>query len=188
MKYIFGLGNPGQEYKLTRHNAGYCVIDLLAERYDARFKTDIKLECLVGQCMIERNKVMLLKPLTYMNHSGYAVSAVVDYFDADLDDILVLYDDIDIPFGTLRIREKGGAGTHNGMRSIVEYMQSEDFARIRMGIGKPEFGLAGHVLGKFKPDERVEAEKMYMHAADAVECILSDGIQKAQQEFQEKPT
>ncbi len=187
MYYIFGLGNPGLKYKNTRHNAGYQVVDILADRHGIKFKTDINLECMVGQGMINGEKVMLLKPLTYMNHSGYAVSAVVHYFDADINEVLVLYDDIDIPFGTLRIREKGGAGTHNGMRSIVEYMQTEDFTRVRMGIGKPKFGLAGHVLGKYDNDEAAEAGKMFVHAADATECIMTDGVPKAQQLYQEKP-
>jgi PTH1 family peptidyl-tRNA hydrolase len=184
MRYIFGLGNPGLKYRNTRHNAGFRVIDELAVRHGVRLKNNAKLEALIGQGTIGSHRVTLVKPTTYMNHSGWAVSAVMDYFDAAVSDMLVVYDDVDLPFGTLRIREKGGAGTHNGMRSIVDYLKSGDFIRLRVGIGRPEHGLTAHVLGKFEKDRRDAAEEMFSRAADACECILEQGVQRAQALYQ----
>ncbi len=184
MKYIFGLGNPGLKYKNTRHNAGFCVVDELARRHGIKLKKNAKMEAELGQGVIGGERVTLAKPVTYMNNSGYAVSAVVDYYGVDEEDIIVVYDDIDIPFGTLRIREKGSAGTHNGMRSVIFCLQSEAFTRVRVGIGKPDFSLTGHVLGKFAKDDREAAEEMFSRAADACECLLSEGLQKAQEKYQ----
>lgn len=187
MKYIFGLGNPGAEYKNTRHNAGFRVVDILAERHGIRFKNSDKMESEIGTGVIGNVRVMLVKPTTFMNNSGYAVSAIMDYYGADPGDMIVLYDDIDIPFGMLRIRAKGSAGTHNGMRSIVGYMQSTEFARVRIGIGKPQFGLHAHVLGKFEKERREAAEEMFSRAADAVECLLLGDMGQAQEKYQEPP-
>ncbi|MDL2237234.1 aminoacyl-tRNA hydrolase [Christensenellaceae bacterium OttesenSCG-928-K19] len=184
MKYIFGLGNPGLKYRKTRHNAGFCVVDILAKRHGVRMKKSAKMEAEVGQGSIGGQRVTLVKPLTYMNNSGYAVSAIVDYYDVDPIDLLVVYDDIDIPFGSLRIREKGSPGTHNGMRSIVFCLQTEEFIRVRVGIGRPAHSLTGHVLGKFDKEDREQAVEMFSRAADACESILSDGVQKAQEKFQ----
>lgn len=186
MRYIFGLGNPGLKYRNTRHNAGFKVVDELAARHNIKLKNNTRLEVMMGQGMIDGERVTLAKPATYMNHSGWAVSAVLDYFDADVADMIVVYDDIDIPFGVLRIREKGSAGTHNGMRSIVDYLKSGDFIRLRVGIGRPEHGLTGYVLGKFEKEKRGEAAEMFSRAADACECILAAGVQKAQELFQNK--
>ncbi len=187
MKYIFGLGNPGAEYKNTRHNAGFRVVDILAERHGIRLKNSDKMESMIGTGAIDNVRVMLVKPTTFMNNSGYAVSAIVDYYDVEPEDIIVLYDDIDIPFGTLRIRAKGSAGTHNGMRSIVGYLESTEFTRVRLGIGKPQFGLHAHVLGKFEKERQDEAEEMFSRAADAVECLLLEGMGPAQEKYQEPP-
>jgi PTH1 family peptidyl-tRNA hydrolase len=184
MFFIFGLGNPGLKYKNTRHNAGFCVIDELAARHGIKLKAS-KLEALLGQGMIGGHKVMLAKPVTYMNNSGWAVSAVLDYYDADFSQFMVVYDDIDLPLGTLRIREKGSAGTHNGMRSIISYIKTEDFLRVRVGIGKPNVSLTGHVLGKFPKEKRLEAKEMFCRAADACECILTKGVQEAQALYQQ---
>lgn len=185
MKYIFGLGNPGLEYKNTRHNVGFMVVDALAERHDIRWKNADKLESQTGSGVIAGQRVMLVKPTTFMNNSGWAVSAVADYYNVESEDMIVLYDDIDIAFGMLRIREKGSAGTHNGMRSVVEYLQSQNFTRVRIGIGKPQHSLTSHVLGKFEKEKRDEAQEMIDRAADAVECLLAEGIQKAQEKFQQ---
>lgn len=184
MKYVFGLGNPGRKYKDTRHNAGFQVVDVLCARHDIRLKMKSKLDAEVGEGIVGGCRVMLVKPQTYMNVSGYAVSAVLDYYDADPKDIIVVYDDIDLPFGTLRIREKGSAGTHNGMRSVIEYINDTHFVRVRLGIGAPSYALKDYVLGKFENKEA--AREMFERAADAVECILEQGVQAAQQEYQEK--
>lgn len=185
MKYVFGLGNPGKKYHDTRHNTGFGVIAVLAERFQVRLKAKTRLEAMIGECVIADQKTMLVEPLTYMNESGYAVTAVLDYYGGDTDDIIIVYDDIDLPFGSVRIRAKGSAGTHNGMRSIVQYLGTEDFVRVRLGIGRPEGRqpLASYVLSRF-PDT-FEARQLIKRGADAVECILQDGIAAAQQKFHE---
>lgn len=184
MRYIFGLGNPGRKFRDTRHNAGFRVIDVLCTRHGIKLKQKDKLDAAVGDGDIAGQRVLLIEPQTFMNVSGYAVSAVLDYYHADPSEILVIYDDIDLPFGTLRIREKGSAGTHNGMRSIVDYIGSEKFIRVRLGIGPPKYALRDYVLGKF--EDAQEASEMFDRAADAVECILEQGIQAAQQQYQER--
>ncbi len=182
MFVIAGLGNPGLKYKNTRHNAGFRALDALAKRYDVKLKAT-KFDAQAGQGMIGNEKVLLVRPTTFMNNSGYAVDGLLNYYNVDLGKLIVLYDDIDIPFGTLRIREKGSAGTHNGMRSILSYTGSGDFPRIRIGIGKPEHNLIGHVLGKFEKEKRDEAEVLFERAADACACIVLEGIAAAQAKF-----
>ncbi len=182
MYYIVGLGNPGLKYKKTRHNAGFQAIEILEKRHRIKLKAT-KFDALAGQGMIGGEKVMLIRPTTFMNNSGYAVDGILQYYHAELKQLIVLYDDIDIPFGALRIRDKGSAGTHNGMRSIISYTGSGDFARIRIGIGKPQNNLIGHVLGKFEKDVREDAQQMFERAADACECIVLEGISKAQAKF-----
>ncbi|MBC5649158.1 aminoacyl-tRNA hydrolase [Christensenella sp. NSJ-35] len=182
MYFIAGLGNPGLKYKNTRHNAGFQALDLLAKRHGIKLKAT-KFDAHAGQGMIGNEKVMLIRPTTFMNNSGYAVDGILNYYNAGLSKLIVLYDDIDIPFGTLRIRGKGSAGTHNGMRSILSYTGSGDFTRIRIGIGKPEGNLIGHVLGKFEKEKREQAQEMFGRAADACECIVMEGVSKAQAKF-----
>ncbi|MEG0785162.1 MAG: aminoacyl-tRNA hydrolase [Christensenella sp.] len=182
MYFIAGLGNPGLKYKNTRHNAGFGALDILAKRHDIKLKAT-KFDAHIGQGVFGNEKVVLIRPTTFMNNSGYAVDGILNYYNADIKQLIVMYDDIDIPFGTLRIREKGSAGTHNGMRSILSYTGSGDFTRIRMGLGKPEHNLIGHVLGKFEKEKRDEAQDMFERAADACECIVTDGVQAAQIRF-----
>ncbi|WP_066649210.1 aminoacyl-tRNA hydrolase [Christensenella timonensis] len=182
MFFVFGLGNPGLKYKNTRHNAGWCAVDVLAKRHGIKLKKT-KFDALAGQGMIGGQKVILAKPTTFMNNSGYAVDGMLDYYDAGLENLIVMYDDIDIPFGSLRIRDKGSAGTHNGMRSILGYTKSGDFTRIRIGIGKPRSNLVGHVLGKFEKEKRGDAQALFERAADACERVITDGVNSAQAEF-----
>lgn len=182
MFVIVGLGNPGLKYKNTRHNAGFRALDVLSKRHGIRMKAT-KFDAQAGQGMIGDQKVMLVRPTTFMNNSGYAVDGILNYYNIELDRLIVMYDDIDIPFGTLRIREKGSAGTHNGMRSILGYTGSGDFPRIRIGIGKPENNLIGHVLGKFEKDRRDDADAMFERAADACESIVTEGVLSAQAKF-----
>lgn len=183
LKYVFGLGNPGRKYKDTRHNAGFATIDILADRFGIRLKQKPKLDVAMGDGVVAGVRAALCEPQTYMNSSGYAVTAVLDYYDAPTEDLIVVYDDIDLPFGTVRIRERGSAGTHNGMRSIVDYLHSQNFIRVRLGIGKPDVPtpLVSYVLGKFP--NSVEARELFTKGADAVEMILSSGVAAAQQEF-----
>lgn len=182
MFFVFGLGNPGLKYKNTRHNAGWCAVDVLAKRHGIKLKKT-KFDALAGQGTIGGQKVMLAKPTTFMNNSGYAVDGMLDYYDVGLEKLIVMYDDIDIPFGSLRIRDKGSAGTHNGMRSILSYTKSGDFTRIRIGIGKPRSSLVGHVLGKFEKEKRGEAQELFERAANACERVITDGVNSAQAEF-----
>lgn len=187
LEFIFGLGNPGKKYAGTRHNVGFGVVAVLANRFDIRLRTKSKLQAALGDGIICGKKAALVEPLTYMNDSGYAVSAVLDYFDAGPEDAIVVYDDIDLPFGAVRIREKGSAGTHNGMRSVVSYLGTGDFVRVRLGIGKPEgrTPLVSYVLGKF-PDQK-QAQELFERGADAVECILRSGVAAAQNAFHTLP-
>lgn len=182
MFFIAGLGNPGLKYKNTRHNAGFQVVDILAKRHGIKLKAT-KFDAHAGQGMIGEQRVMLIRPTTFMNNSGDAVDGILNYYGADINHLIVLYDDIDIPFGSLRVREKGSAGTHNGMKSILSYLSSGDFPRIRIGIGKPEHNLIGHVLGKFEKEKREEAQEMFERAADACECIVQENVSAAQAKF-----
>lgn len=182
MFIIAGLGNPGLKYKNTRHNAGFRALDILSKRHGIKLKAT-KFDAQAGQGMIGNEKVMLVRPTTFMNNSGYAVDGILNYYNVDLSHLIVLYDDIDIPFGTLRIRDKGSAGTHNGMRSILSYTGSGDFPRIRIGIGKPEHNLIGHVLGKFEKEKRDDADEMFERAADACERIVLEGVSSAQAKY-----
>ena len=134
MKIIAGLGNPGREYENTKHNVGFLTIDILAEKYGIKVNK-IKFKGLVGEGMIGGQKVLLVKPQTYMNLSGQCIREVMAFYKLDPEDLTVIYDDIDLPMGNLRIRKKGSAGTHNGMRSIIYDLQEDGFPRIRIGIG-----------------------------------------------------
>ncbi len=180
MYYIFGLGNPGLKYKNTRHNAGFLVIDELCKRHDVKLKAS-KFDALMGNGFIGTQKVAFIKPQTFMNNSGYAVDGILNYFEVPLNKAIVIYDDIDIPFGNLRIKEKGSAGTHNGMRSIMGYTKDGGFIRLRVGIGKAPHSLTGHVLGKFEDKE--DAKKLIEKTADACECLITLGIAEAQNKY-----
>ncbi len=181
---IIGLGNPGMKYKKTRHNAGFRVIDLLAGEYGIRMKGS-KFQAKVGEGFAHGKKILLVKPLTYMNASGWAVSAVLEYYKVPIEDMVVLYDDMDLPLGALRIRERGSAGGHNGLKSIIGYLKTEDFARVRIGIGKPEGskGTIPHVLGKFNGEENALAEQIFRRCAQAVDCLVREGVQMAQSRY-----
>ena len=149
MYIIAGLGNPGKRYENTRHNIGFIALDLLAERNDIKINK-IKHKALVGEGRISGQKFLLVKPQTYMNLSGQSVREVMEYYKEEIDRLVVIYDDIDIPSGTVRIRKKGSAGTHNGMRSIIYDLKSDQFPRIRIGIGNNRKGdLRDFVIGGF---------------------------------------
>ncbi|HML37140.1 MAG TPA: aminoacyl-tRNA hydrolase [Bacillota bacterium] len=188
MYIIVGLGNPGKKYENTKHNIGFITLDLLAERHDIKINK-IKHKALVGEGVISGQKVLLVKPQTYMNLSGNSVREVMDYYRVDLEKLIVIYDDVDIPMGRLRIRKKGSAGTHNGMRSIIYDLQEDGFPRIRLGIGKErKMSLAGYVLGGFAKDERELMESAVERAAMAVECMLEKGIDIAMGEYNVAPS
>jgi PTH1 family peptidyl-tRNA hydrolase len=191
MDYIIvGLGNPGKRYENTKHNMGFLAIDLIAERNGIKINK-IKHKALCGEGAVAGQRVLLAKPQTYMNLSGESVRAVTDYYKLPSSGLLVLYDDVDIPIGHIRIRGKGSAGTHNGMRSIIGSLGCEDFPRIRIGIsdGERERGeaLVSYVLGGFRKQRVKEAEEAIVKAADAAECLLREGVEAAMNRYNAKP-
>lgn len=186
MKIIAGLGNPGKEYENTKHNVGFLTIDILAEKYDIKVNK-VKFKGLIGEGMIGTEKVILVKPQTYMNLSGQCVREIVAFYKLDMEDLVVIYDDIDLPMGNLRIRKKGSAGTHNGMRSIIYDLQDDGFPRVRVGIGGERKGdLANYVISGFSGDDRKLIEEAIVKAADAVTCLVEDGIDRAMVDYNTK--
>lgn len=187
MIIIAGLGNPGREYASTRHNVGFDVIDVLAERYNIRMNK-LKFKGVTGEGTIDGKKVLLLKPSTYMNNSGISIREAVSFYKVEMKDLLIIYDDIDIDFGTIRIRKKGSAGSHNGMKSIIYHLTDDSFPRIKIGIGKkPEgYDLADFVLSKFSQDERKIIDETIRKASDATEAFVKDGIDNCMNNFNTK--
>jgi len=177
---IAGLGNPGREYINTRHNIGYMVIDELAKRNNVDVDR-IKFDSLTKEINLYGEKVLLLKPITYMNNSGIAIKKAVSFYKIPLENLLVIYDDIDIDFGSIRIRKKGSGGTHNGMKSVVKELNNTEFPRIRIGVGKkpPGWDLADFVLSDFTKEEKAKIEESIKLACDAVEVFIKDGIDKS---------
>jgi len=186
-KLVVGLGNPGREYAGTRHNVGFAVIDRLAGQRDCSLRNRGKFSAEVGELTLETGKVVLAKPQTYMNRSGAAVGALVNWLKVAPAEMLVIVDDADLPLGQLRLRGAGGSGGHNGLRSIIEALGgNEEFARLRIGIGRS--GPAGeditdHVLGKFSSAERDLAGEAIGAAVEAVDCCLQEGLAAAMNRF-----
>ena len=186
MFIITGLGNPGRRYEHTRHNIGFITVDYLAEKHGIRINK-LKHKALVGESIISGQKVLLVKPQTYMNLSGQSVRELVSYYKPDLSNLVVVYDDVDLPIGRLRIRPSGSAGTHNGMRSIIYDLKRDDFPRVRIGIGgERKMRLADYVTGGFGKEERKLMENAVVRAVSALECILAKGIDPAMNEFNSK--
>lgn len=185
MYLIVGLGNPGKEYANTKHNIGFITIDYLEEKHNLKV-SKIKHKALVGEGFISNTKVMLIKPQTYMNLSGQSVREAMDYYKVDIENLIVIYDDIDIPMGSLRIRKKGSAGTHNGMRSIIQQLGDDGFPRIRIGIGgdRGNIPLTNYVISGFKDKEEVKLmEEAVINAASAIETLITDGLDAAMQKY-----
>lgn len=187
MYLIVGLGNPGREYEHTRHNAGFDAIDILAEKLGTDVK-EKKHRGLCGKGMIGGEKVILLKPQTYMNLSGESVRAAADFYKIDAEHMIVLYDDIDLDVGKLRVRAKGSAGGHNGIKNIIAHMGTQEFPRVRIGVGaKPDrMDLADYVLGRFSQVERSVMEDAFEEAAEAAIAVVEDGIDAAMNRFNRK--
>ena len=188
MFIIAGLGNPDRQYEGTRHNVGFDVIDRIAEKYN--ISVDVKKHrAMLGKGVIEGQKVILAKPQTYMNLSGESIRSLVDYYKIDGEhELLVIYDDINLGVGQLRIREKGSAGGHNGIKNIIAHLGTQVFPRIRVGVGeKPSrYDLADYVLGHFSKAEKELMEEGYDHAVDAAGMILSGRIGDAMSEYNRK--
>lgn len=186
MYVIAGLGNPGKKYENTRHNMGFITIDQLAEKHNIKVDK-LKFKALVGEGRIAGQKVLLVKPQTYMNLSGESIREVMNFYKLEPENLIVIYDDIDIEAGALRIRKFGSAGTHNGMKSVVYQLQSDRFPRIRLGIGSQKKGdLVNFVIGGFSKEEVPALEGAVNHAVLAIECIIEDGIDKAMNQFNTK--
>ncbi|WP_428910334.1 aminoacyl-tRNA hydrolase [Niallia sp. Krafla_26] len=170
MKLIVGLGNPGKQYEHTRHNIGFEVVDALAEKLDISLD-QAKFKGIFGYRTIEGEKVFLLKPLTYMNLSGESISALMNYYQMDVEDLVVIYDDLDLPVGKIRLRQKGSAGGHNGIKSIISHLGTSDFNRIRVGINRPSNGMpiVDYVLGRFQQEEMEQVQIAVVKSVDACE-------------------
>ena len=181
---IAGLGNPGAEYAQTKHNVGFMLLDTLAKHLEApEWKT--KRDALVTETRIGAEKALLVKPLTYMNDSGRAIGPLLTWYKLRPEDLIVAHDDMDIPVGMIRIRKKGSAGGHNGMKSVLYHMQDENFPRVRIGIGRPPVGwtVIKHVLTPFSPDDRILIDEVIDRLVPAVECIVRDGVDLAMNRF-----
>ncbi|AWE09187.1 aminoacyl-tRNA hydrolase [Lysinibacillus sp. 2017] len=184
MKLIIGLGNPGKPYEHTRHNVGFDVIDELANKWNAPLNQS-KFNGMYASVHRPEGKVILLKPLTYMNLSGESVRPVMDYFDIDVEDIIVIYDDLDLETGKLRLRGKGSAGGHNGIKSLIQHLGTQEFNRIRVGVNRPPAGMqvADYVLSKFSKDDRVVVNEAISKSCDAVEMALSKPFSEVMNHF-----
>jgi len=175
MYMVAGLGNPGRQYEGTRHNCGFEALDVLMKKYSVTL-TETKCQAFYGKCMIEGQKTLLVKPQTYMNLSGTAIQGLADFYKIDTaNELIVICDDINLAPGLLRVRPKGSAGGHNGLKDIISKIGSEDFIRIRVGVGEKPAGwdLADHVLGHFSAEDEKLMEESKQRAAEAVEMIIS---------------
>lgn len=184
MKIIVGLGNPTSQYAGTRHNVGFSVILEIADTYDIKVDTK-KHKALIGKGVIGGEKVILAMPQTYMNLSGESVRELLDYYKCDNQDLLVIYDDIDLDVGKLRLRAKGSAGGHNGIKNIIAHIGTQEFDRIRVGVGhKPKgWDLADYVLGRFQKEEQPLIREGAKNACKAAACIIDSGIEAAMNKF-----
>ena len=181
---IAGLGNPGIKYQETRHNAGFIVVDILSKKYNIS-TTQLKHKALTGSGIIDGARVLLAKPQTYMNNSGESVRDIVEWYKIPLDHVILIYDDVDLPLGKIRVRAKGSSGTHNGMKSVIYHLQSDNFPRIRVGIDKTPEGwdIADYVLGRLSEDEKKIIFDSGLRAAEAAATIIKSGIDEAMRNF-----
>ena len=185
MYLIVGLGNPEEDYSNTRHNMGFDTINKIAKEYAIEINKN-KFKGLYGTGIIENEKVILLKPQTFMNLSGESVKEVIDFYKIDKDNIIIIYDDMDIELGTIKIRKQGGPGTHNGMKS-VEHFLGKEFTRVRIGIGKPKDNdFIKYVIGPIPNDEKEILDKSTSIAKDAIIEIIKQGVDKAMNKFNSK--
>ena len=184
MYIIIGLGNPGKKYEHTRHNAGFDAIDKLAEKYNIKMDK-LKHKALIGEGRIGTEKVVLVKPQTYMNLSGESIVSICQFYKPEFDKVIVIYDDIDLDVGKLRIRKKGSAGSHNGMKSIIKCIGTQEFPRIRIGVSKPPEGwdLADFVLSRFPKEQKGDLEESFERAVLTVEEIIDSGIESAMNKY-----
>ena len=187
MQIIVGLGNPGKDYEHTRHNAGFDALDKLADKHNITIKTK-KFQALIGDGIINGKRVILMKPQTFMNLSGNAVHEIANFYNLTSEDFIVIYDDIDLDVGSIRVRAKGSAGCHNGIKSIIANLGGDKFNRVRIGVGakKENSDLVDHVLGQMSKADRKEFDEALDKAVAAVEETLDNGITSAMNKFNEK--
>jgi len=186
MPLIVGLGNPGRQYARTRHNAGFMVLDRLAERWRVSFASKKKFSARVALLDRDGSRLLLCKPETFMNASGEAVKAISAFYRVAPESILTVVDDADLPLGEIRLRPRGSSGGHHGLESIEQHLGTREFPRLRVGIGRHESGareITDYVLSQFGPDEAELLEKVLTRACDQIECWLSDGILQAMNRF-----
>ena len=187
---MIGLGNPGSKYEFTRHNIGFRIVDSLARDMGIEFNKVKSYYSLISRGMINNHKVMLVKPQTFMNLSGRAVNRVVSYYKIPLQDLLIVYDDLNLELGQVRIRKKGSSGGHKGIESIMQYLNSEDIPRLRIGIGNPSvnynFDCVSYVLSNFNNDEEDKIEKVIQLSTKAVKTIIEYGFEKAMRKYNRK--
>jgi len=187
MKVIVGLGNPGSEYARTKHNVGFMFVDALAEKLGIdEWRT--KYDALVAEGRLGSEKILLVKPLTYMNESGRAVGPLLSWYKLDVQELIVVHDDMDIPAGMIRIRKKGSAGGHNGIKSILYHVGDENFARVRIGIGRPLPGwtVVNHVLAPFSSEDAPKVQEAICYLIPAVECIVTEDVDLAMNRYNPK--
>ncbi len=187
---MVGLGNPGLKYEFTRHNIGFRTVDNLARDIETEFKKVKSYYSLISRGIINAHKVMLIKPQTFMNLSGRAVSKVVSYYKISFQDLLIVYDDLNLELGQVRIRKKGSAGGHKGIESIMQYLNSEDIPRLRIGIGNPlvnfNFDCVSYVLSNFNGDEKDKIKKVIQLSTKAIKTVIEDGFEKAMRKYNRK--
>lgn len=184
MKLIVGLGNPGKKYQRTRHNLGFLVVDRFAQQHRVEVKKKL-CDALVGEWRDNGERIILAKPQTFMNRSGLVVKELLQEYCGTVEDLLVVYDDLDLSLGRIRIRAKGSAAGHRGILSILENLSGAPFSRLRIGIGRPPEGVdpADYVLSPFASEEAAEVDKFVGRAAEAVDCFLRDGLQRAMEVY-----
>ncbi len=187
MRIIVGLGNPGIRYHMSRHNIGFQVVDRLAEISHLSIHTK-RFKSVYGKGRIDSQQVILAKPITYMNRSGEAVKKATDFFQLGVEDLVVVHDDMDLPFGTLRFKRRGGDGGHQGVRSIIELTGENNFLRLKVGIGRPPHGMdpAEYVLEAFDKMERADLDQTLSQAAESLRVMLLEGLEKAMNQFQKR--
>jgi len=185
MHLIVGLGNPGADYAKTRHNAGFLLVEKLAQKWKSGWTNERKFQARVARAECGGKKVLLAEPQTFMNLSGESVGALVQFYQLPLEKILVVVDDADLPLGEIRLRPSGGSGGHHGLESVAQHLGAKTYARLRIGIGRKNEArqITGHVLGKFSAEENARLEKVLERAAGQLECWLSAGLQKAMCQF-----
>lgn len=190
MKIVVGLGNPGLKYEFTRHNIGFRIVDSLAQDIEVEFKKVKSYYSLISRGMVNNHKVMLVKPQTFMNLSGRAVSKAVSYYKIPIQDLLIVYDDLNLELGQIRIRKKGSAGGHKGIESIMQYLHSEEIPRLRIGIGSPlvnfNFDYVSYVLSNFNNEEKDKIGEVIQLSTDAIKTVIEDGFEKAMRKYNRK--